>query len=146
MRNHRIDYLKFICAVMVVCVHVQSPVTVCLQPVLRCAVPIFFMLSGYFLNYHSNGLKIRKQIRYIGKILLLSTLLYIPLSVATTSFDCAIELFSWEKIIRILLLNENPFGFHLWYLQAYIYIHYALYTAFLNIIYLKRRFTLCLFY
>lgn len=32
-----------------------------------------------------------------------------------------IGLFTWKSFFRIVVLNENPIAFHLWYLQAYIY-------------------------
>lgn len=50
-RNIGIDILRFVCAFLVVCIHVPFPGVVggCIKAVARIAAPIFFMSTGYFL-------------------------------------------------------------------------------------------------
>ena len=49
MRNSTVDILKAICAMLVVLLHVETPLAHYYQPLMRCAVPCFFMISGYML-------------------------------------------------------------------------------------------------
>lgn len=50
-RNTSIDFLRFICAFLVVCIHAPFPGVIggCIKAVARIAVPIFFMSTGFFL-------------------------------------------------------------------------------------------------
>ena len=50
MRNYSIDTLKFICAFLVIFIHTPQPDVyyIAITPISRCAVPIFFMISGYY--------------------------------------------------------------------------------------------------
>ena len=47
-RNYSIDILKFICAILVVFLHTDCVYHDYILPLTRCAVPCFFMISGYF--------------------------------------------------------------------------------------------------
>ena len=49
MRNYSLDILKFLCAVVVVFLHVKTPLHGYYVPLTRFAVPCFFIISGYFL-------------------------------------------------------------------------------------------------
>ena len=44
-----LQILKFLCALFVVQIHTPSGLRDLLVPVIRIAVPVFFMISGYFL-------------------------------------------------------------------------------------------------
>lgn len=48
-RNYSIDILKFICAILVVFLHTDCVYHDYILPLTRCAVPCFFMISGYLL-------------------------------------------------------------------------------------------------
>lgn len=121
MRNHTIDSLKFFCAFLVVLIHVQTPFTSYYLPITRCAVPLFFMISGYYLYCHTDATSIKRNISHIARLLIYGTLLYVPLYLLIHPLCDMIGLFSWKSFFRIVVLNENPIAFHLWYLQAYIY-------------------------
>ena len=51
-RNKNIDILKAVCAFLVVCIHINFPGEFgeILKIVGTVAVPIFFMITGYFYN------------------------------------------------------------------------------------------------
>ena len=51
-RNNNLDILKTICAFLVICIHIPFPGSVgaIITPLARIAVPIFFMITGYFYN------------------------------------------------------------------------------------------------
>ena len=52
-RNHAIDFMRFLMAFLVVVIHVPLFCSSALMPAARCAVPFFYMVSGYFL-WHDN--------------------------------------------------------------------------------------------
>ena len=54
-RNYSIDILKFICATLVVFLHTKCAYQDIVLPLTRCAVPCFFMISGY-LVYKEGGI------------------------------------------------------------------------------------------
>lgn len=115
-RNHSVDILRFICAYLVVTLHVHTPYHSYTEPIARCAVPLFFMMSGYFGN---GGGKKR-----ILKILIVSSFVYALLDILFFGADLMdkSDFSLWKTIVAIVLFNENPFAYHLWYLSAYIYV------------------------
>lgn len=46
-RLYNIDSLKFLCAFLVVLIHMHTPYQESIMPLTRCAVPCFFIISGY---------------------------------------------------------------------------------------------------
>lgn len=122
MRNHSLDTLKFICAVLVVMLHVKTPWQHYYLPVTRCAVPVFFIISGYFLMGEGMISRMWKGSRRILVILVYSSILFAFVSYARHGFNFGSIIPSVSKIVKFLLLNDNPWAFHLWYLSAYLYV------------------------
>lgn len=124
MRNYSIDTLKMICAILVIFIHTPKPLIweECMAPVFRCAVPIFFMISGYF-TYSKSDINnvVRKRIMGQLKVLLWGTGLYFIISIITNGAS------AFEKMHHFLtpsffLFNTLPYAGHLWYILAYTYI------------------------
>lgn len=94
-----------------------------LYPVTRMAVPFFFIVSGYFC-YNNSAEKLFKRIKRIFILLVLSELLF-GLWAIFVNRNNLIEyltgIFNVKFILRVLILNEQFFNVHLWYLQAYLY-------------------------
>lgn len=63
MRAENIDVLKAICAFLVVCIHVPFPgkMGAYFTTLTRVAVPIFFMITGYFYSDIVAQLNQKKQ-------------------------------------------------------------------------------------
>lgn len=122
-RNNNMDSLKAICSIVIVLLHVWTPYSQYYNALTRCAVPCFFMISGY-LNYSDSydKLRIRHRILRMLKILVVSTLIYIPFYLLDQITYRQYSTLSLESIYRFVLFNENPFGFHLWYIAAYVYV------------------------
>ncbi len=123
-RSCSIDKLKTLAAFLVVCIHVPFPGIVgdLLSPITRIAVPVFFMISGYFY-------KEDKSIKHIKKVLILvcaSNFIYVfwNFIVALLKHEMSqfIAVFSLSNTLRFLLFNETHFGYHLWYLSALLYV------------------------
>lgn len=123
-RNIGIDLLKLICSFCVVLIHMPSNnefINSC-TTFSRCAVPIFFMISGFLLKEN----KIKEYIKKIIYITLISSIIYffwnIVLNLDTLG-EYLKNVFNVKSFLKLLFFNDTScFGFHLWYLYAYIYI------------------------
>lgn len=119
---YSIDVLKVLLAFLVVCIHFKPvvPYQYCIDPLTRCAVPTFFIISGYFLAERQMTERYTKSIRRILKIILWSSVFYAIVMLLrwllTRQFDADLN------PLHIILFNVNPFASHLWYLQAYLYV------------------------
>ena len=123
-RNYSIDTLKFICAVLVILLHTGSTYQDFILPITRCAVPCFFMISGYLLysGKKIGNKRLKRSIVTIAKIMLWSTLLFAVLKEFMALYHGHLFIPNAKEWIDFIVLNENPFGFHLWYLGAYLYV------------------------
>lgn len=119
MRNYSIDTLKLICAIFVIFIHTPQPEvwSKYITPLMRCAVPIFFMISGYF-SYGKKNLAdtIHKRIIEQIKIFSWGFILYFIIHL----------IMGWKVQCNVpytLLFNFIPNNYaHLWYILAYIYV------------------------
>ncbi len=119
-RNHSLDTLKCLCAFLVIVMHTtQSGYwTEMLYPIRRIAVPIFFIISGYFLFSSDIAVttnRLKANISKVVSLVILSSCFYAVVNFLqgqTVEFD----------VIEVFLLNENPFSGPLWYLNSYLYV------------------------
>lgn len=61
MRNYSFDVLKLFLSLLVVFIHIHVPWRDFILPLTRCAVPCFFMISGFFL-YNMDKEKMRQRV------------------------------------------------------------------------------------
>ena len=124
MRNHSLDSLKFLCAIFVVFLHTPQPEIWenYITPFLNCAVPIFFMISGYF-TYKKKDIRhtIIKRKKHLIYIFCIMFLFYLSLSLIANGKD-SLEHLSILFSPGFILLNSVPYSMHLWYIIAYIYV------------------------
>ncbi len=133
-RNNLIDVLKCIACFAVILLHFPTKEFeergVILQNVIgRCAVPIFFMVSGYFaslkpIEKQGKGF-LRGAFKMAVYYVVFETLLYLITAVIRFSSDKSpafVQLdFSAGSIKDFLLLNTPFSSGHLWYILAYMY-------------------------
>ena len=123
-RLHNIDSLKFLCAVLVIFLHVHTPYQEYILPLTRCAVPCFLIISGYLI-YTEDKTRLEGHLkRSIGKIfqiLVWSTLVFAAVKFLFAFKNNDFSFLNLKTLGKFILLNENPFGFHLWYIGAYLY-------------------------
>ena len=124
MRNYSLDTLKLICAIFVIFIHTPQPDIwgSYITPLIRCAVPIFFMISGYF-TYGKKDIKytIHKRITQLLTIFAIVFLFYFSLFLIANGRD-SLEHLSILLSYNFILLNSVPYSMHLWYIIAYIYV------------------------
>lgn len=129
-RNHGLDLLKTISAFMVICIHVPFPgiVGTIITPLTRIAVPLFFMITGYYYSSTKERNRVNKQFYKIIQLFVGANLLYMLWNLfkaCILNHSVTIELsrmFSVKSMLKFILLNESPFGGHLWYLGAILYV------------------------
>lgn len=110
-----IDALKFICALMVVGIHVNFFISPYVLFIYRIAVPVFFIISGYFIVSNNGLLESSKIYGIVRKILLIAL---------TANILYYIEgCFLFKKVSYPLIptiIEGNTICHALWYLNAYI--------------------------
>lgn len=126
MRLKSIDILKTICAFLVVCIHIPFPGLGFLTPLTRIAVPIFFIITGYF---YPDSMKKDGGIRQIKRILYLAiqaNLIYLlwdcVYAVISRNKDIFSNIITLNNLLKFVLLNDSPLSGHLWYLGAILYV------------------------
>lgn len=145
-----LNLLKGICAILVVLIHTHLVGKVALVPFYRCAVPLFYMISGYFLM-KENGLwhreKIKGYIRKMVSIWIIIDAIYILFS--STLFKeyspfhgINLNAYNILKVISSEIFFGGQFCLPLWYITAYVWTLVIIYfwrksistTAYLSII------------
>lgn len=129
-RNIGLDFLKIICSFMVVCIHIQFPniAGTIITPITRIAVPIFFMITGYFYSITKENNNEARQIKKIAKLFVGANVLYLlyalfkSLLKEKTALVFFSKIVNLETVLKFVLLNDSPFGGHLWYLGAILYV------------------------
>lgn len=133
-RADNIDVLKAICAFLIVCIHVPFPGVAgeYFTALTRIAVPIFFMITGYFysdvIDRHREVIQIKKIFRLLIEANLLYLLWDTFYAVLRHNSDFFSTTFTIKNFLKFIVLNESPFKGHLWYLGAILYALLVVYV------------------
>lgn len=127
-RYASIDVLKAICAFFIVCIHapIYGNIGGYFTSLIRFSVPIFFIITGY--NYFKIKEKFNKYVMNILKLTILSNIIYMLYRIVDTILNNESiltyirEVTSFKSILKLVLFNESPFMWHLWYLFALLYV------------------------
>lgn len=132
-RNYALDVLKCIAALMIVFLHynrVEGEYGILysdiMRSITRVAVPLFFMITGYYLPVIAARCRLFEQIRKVLVMALCSSLFYFSYRLVDAYFNES--LMEWltghytpSTIFVWLVFNDAPSGYHLWYLYALLY-------------------------
>ncbi|MCR4612625.1 MAG: acyltransferase [Bacteroidaceae bacterium] len=124
-RDCSIDVLKFVCAAFIVFLHTNWRYSEELLPVTRFAVPCFFIISGYLLsdNKKVQQERLKRTFRRILSITLWATLFFFVWDEAVQVVRTGSLMIPTAKdIVKWVAFNASPWGFHLWYMYAYLYV------------------------
>lgn len=131
-RNATLDLLKLLASYMVVFIHVPfyGKLGIIISAVSRCAVPIFFLSSGFFCYQNSTN-KISKKTASIFKILIFTSLLYNLTNIASLFLSDGVSGISEYSSMFLdlnrwfdLLIFNIPFSAtRIWFLFALIYVY-----------------------
>ena len=123
-RNHAFDVLKGIACIGVVFIHVKflGLTGDIVSKISQFAVPIFFMIAGYYA-FNSDIFVIKRRLIKIIKILLYSLLLYSSFYFITHIIKCNFEewilnLFTLKNLLKSIVFCTIGFAIPLWYLIA----------------------------
>ena len=125
-----IDILKCLAALAVVEIHKPLKVQSGAELLILCrfAVPVFFMITGFF---YSETVAHRRELKQIGKILTITigaNLFYLiwkvllALENENNIKDALLARFEERMPEDFILWNFSPLSPHLWYLQALVYV------------------------
>lgn len=130
MKNDCLNVWKAAAAFSVVLIHCRFPgdAGMAAKAAARFAVPLFFMISGYF-SYGKGKETIRRRAIRIVKTLIIASAVYLvwklvefSLGGEMTGDDLKI-MFSVKAMRSFLLFNQSPFMFHLWFLGSLLYCY-----------------------
>ncbi|MBK6896254.1 MAG: acyltransferase [Alphaproteobacteria bacterium] len=117
MRNGWLDYLKVVLAVMVIGLHslvflesFPALSSFLCNGVFRAAVPLFFVISGYFLPRETDSRKLYNWLKRILVLYAVWTLVYLPVFIWQIPLT-AVGVF---RLLKVILFGYG----HLWYLPA----------------------------
>lgn len=119
-----LDAAKFLCAFMVICIHSSYIGEKFFDPLTRIAVPVFFMITGYFYSSVKQRNRELVQIKKLIVLFLYSNLLYFVWNLV----KCVImnesipDYLSIKVLIKFICFNVSPLSEHLWYLSALVYV------------------------
>jgi len=130
-----LDALKCLCAFMVILLHrAEGPaIDAYAVPISRMAVPVFFMITGFFFELRWPDVRLAHQLRKTLHMLIIGVLLYTFLlwrfcTAIGTTLPAYLQMLTDGRgigftIRNTLLYNSSPLpnAEHLWYLCALIY-------------------------
>lgn len=137
-KNTTLEVFKLFAAYMVVFIHVlfDGRVGEIIDAVARFAVPLFFLISGYF-SYQISTDKIKMRTKHIFKLFLLTSIIYNIYHFVDQFLmygkNGAISFLNHRlnptALIKLILLNDSKTDWHVWYLLAILYVYIIYYFA-----------------
>lgn len=135
MKNDCLNMWKGLGAFFVVFIHCSfpSPAGGMMNGLARFAVPLFFMVSGYF-SYGRGRETVRRRLKKTFWLFLFANAVYFLWKLVMLASDKELtagavsRLFSLTALKKLLLWNQSPFIYHLWFVGAllYCYLFYGL--------------------
>lgn len=127
-----LDFLKLVCSFLVICIHIPFPgyFGIAVMSLARIAVPIFFMITGFFYTSIVEQNRQKSQLRKIAQLVVVSNALYYVFGLSKQLLNYLIKKeefslaggISLSSILKFVFLNQSPFSGHLWYLGALLYV------------------------
>lgn len=126
------DILKCLITFFVVYIHcpVNTQLGQYVKSITMIAVPIFFMITGYYYEHICRNGNECGQIKKIFRIMLFSNILYFLWDLALAgekSVKYLISLLDFRVVLKFVIFNVSPFWGHLWYLNAILYVLLIMY-------------------
>lgn len=128
-RNSSFDIIKCIAAFLVVCIHYlpkSNMLDAYLNAICRVAVPLFFIISGYYYDKIKSSNRLKSYIVKIVKLTILTSLFYfivyaIKHTLEGNLVEWLLMTFSIKNMFYWLIFNAYPISYHIWYLYALLY-------------------------
>lgn len=122
-RMSSLDVMKCFAAFCVVWIHYG---TGWLSPIVRCAVPIFFVITGYYYPVMVEKGNFWRHIRKLLVMVLCASAMYGVVEFQhqirqDTLQEWVQETLRLRHILGLIVYDNDMFGFHLWYFWAVLY-------------------------
>lgn len=122
-RMSSLDVMKCFAAFCVVWIHFGSS---WMNPVVRCAVPIFFVITGYYYPAMVGSGKFWRHFRKIVIMTLCASTLYGAMTITShlrhdTLGEWMSSTITLRRIAGKIVLGNDMFSGHLWYFYAVLY-------------------------
>ncbi len=122
-RMSSLDVMKCFAAFCVVWIHFGSA---WLSPVVRCAVPIFFVITGYYYPAMVERGRFWRHMRKLLVMVLCASAMYGVVELQhqlrhDTLQEWVQNTFRLRRILGLMVYDNDMFGFHLWYFWAVLY-------------------------
>ena len=140
VRQSSLDVIKFFAAFMVVYIHYGTVetgtyhvISHLIEGLCRVAVPLFFMISGYFYPMLKVQRKFRKHLIKLLILAVSSSVLYNLVHCIElvheggTILEYLSATFTPKLIAAFFIINADPSSFHLWFLWASLYVYIIFY-------------------
>lgn len=137
-RNYTLEIIKLFASYMVVIIHFyfQDGVGIYFDAFARFAVPLFFVVSGFY-SYQISLSKIKKRIMNLVYLSLFSTLVYTAFNIARLIVAGNVagissyfgKYLNANVLIRLFVFNIPISSEHLWFLFALIYVYVIFYLV-----------------
>ncbi len=130
-RTSSLDVMKCFAAFFVVCIHYGAD---WLSPVVRCAVPLFFVVTGYYYPTMVAKGTFWKHVRKLLIMAICSSVMYalwgLQYNIGRDNLGrWADKTFTVDKLIDWIAFNADMVSPHLWYFYAALYslivLHFA---------------------
>ena len=142
-QNECLNFFKGLACIFVVILHVRFPVEKIdgpIQCIARFAVPLFFMISGYYCSFGDEKEHIQKlprKIKHILRICIVSFIFWIIIQYSVCFMGngqhdivaLTKSMFSFTSLIRLIILNDDPVISILWFLLALLYCYIIYYCC-----------------
>ncbi len=118
-----LDVMKCFVAFCVVWIHFGSA---WLSPIVRCAVPIFFVITGYYYPAMVERGRFWRHMRKLLVMVLCASTMYGVVELQhqirhDTLQEWVQNTFRLRRILGLMVYDNDMFGFHLWYFWAVLY-------------------------
>jgi len=132
IRNDVLDLLKWVASFFIVCIHFKFPGKVgeLVTILARFAVPVFFMISGYYA-YRDDRAELKRKLTRVAKLYLSAIVIYVCYNLAVKLLAGQTAEAVWyvstyvrpRYMLPLLLFNESNTAMHLWFLGVLLYLY-----------------------
>lgn len=155
-RYASVDASRLLLAFLVICVHYPFSFRggSVFSFLATMTVPIFLMISGFFMyseDVNTIKAKIKKTLPKLLVLSILSSVLYLIIELiefwfydgADSALNYLIQSGNIKTLFALIVFNDPISGYHLWYIYAYLYV-LVLYLAGIGLILKYRKFFIVL--
>ena len=136
-RLEALDVLKYTACLFVILIHTDIPQTaeLIIQPILTTAVPIFFMITGFFYSETVKAGRTKKQLQKIAVLALVANLVHIGWACLKcllgdrTASEFVAEIIDPTSLVNLLVFNQPIWRTSIWYINALLVLLFLFYAV-----------------